>query len=133
MNFRTPLAQLNGVLLLGDGTAYEIHAPPGPLPAAVAGASSAGFLKLLRFLSLAFLGGVILNLMPCVFPVLFIKGLSLVEASRHPHSHVRAHGMVYALGILVSFWAVVALLLGLRAGGRNWDGVSSFSPPVLSQ
>src|ERR1700691_3751576 len=91
VNFRTQLAQLNGVLLLGDGTAYEIHAAPGPLPAAAAG-GSAGFLKLARFIGLAFLGGVILNLMPCVFPVLFIKGLSLVEASRQEHSQVRAHG-----------------------------------------
>ena len=133
VNFHDQLAKLNGVLLLGDGTAYEIHASPGPLPAAAAGASSAGFLKLVRFLSLAFLGGVILNLMPCVFPVLFIKGLSLVEASRHPHSQVRAHGLVYTLGILVSFWAVVALLLGLRAGGRNWAGASSSSRLGLSR
>ena len=129
VNFRTQLAQLNGVLLLGDGAAYEVHAVPGPLPAAAAVASSAGFLKLLRFLALAFLGGVILNLMPCVFPVLFIKGLSLVEASRHHHSHVRAHGLVYALGILVSFWAVVALLLGLRAGGRQLGWGFQFQSP----
>jgi thiol:disulfide interchange protein DsbD len=129
VNFRTQLAQLNGVLLLGDGTAYEIHAVPGTLPAAAAGASSAGFLKLLRFLSLAFLGGVILNLMPCVFPVLFIKGLSLVEASAHHHSRVRSHGLVYMLGILVSFWAVVALLLGLRAGGRQLGWGFQFQSP----
>ena len=55
--------------------------------------------------------------MPCVFPVLFIKGLALVESSRHHHSRSRAHGLVYALGILVSFWAVVALLLGLQGRG----------------
>ena len=67
--------------------------------------------------------------MPCVFPVLFIKGLSLVEASRHPHSHVRAHGLVYALGILVSFWAVVALLLGLKAGGRQLGWGFQFQSP----
>jgi DsbC/DsbD-like thiol-disulfide interchange protein len=128
VNFRTQLAQLNGVLLLGDGTAYAIHAPPGALPAAVAG-SSAGLVKLARFIALAFLGGVILNLMPCVFPVLFIKGLSLVESSRHEHSKVRAHGLVYALGILISFWAVVALLLGLRAGGRQLGWGFQFQSP----
>src|SRR5271156_151851 len=129
VNFHDQLAKLNGVLLLGDGTAYEIHASPGPLPAAASGVSSAGLLKLVRFLSLAFLGGVILNLMPCVFPVLFIKGLSLVEASRQPHSQVRAHGMVYTLGILVSFWAVVALLLGLRAGGQQLGWGFQFQSP----
>jgi thiol:disulfide interchange protein/DsbC/DsbD-like thiol-disulfide interchange protein len=126
-NFRTKLAQLNGVLLLGDGTAYEIHAPPGPLPAAAA--SAGGFVALLRAASLAFLGGMILNLMPCVFPVLFIKGLSLVETSRHHHMRIRAHGLVYALGILVSFWAVVALLLGLKAGGRQLGWGFQFQSP----
>jgi DsbC/DsbD-like thiol-disulfide interchange protein/cytochrome c biogenesis protein CcdA len=128
-NFHAQPAHLNGVLLLGDGTAYEIHAPPGALPGAVGGVSTAGLLNLLRFCSLAFVGGLILNLMPCVFPVLFIKGLSLVEASRHHHSRVRAHGLVYALGILVSFWAVVALLLGLKAGGRQFGWGFQFQSP----
>jgi thiol:disulfide interchange protein len=127
-NFRAQLAQLNGVLLLGDGSAYEIHAPSGPLPASAPG-SHEGALNLLRFVSLAFLGGMILNLMPCVFPVLFIKGLALVESSRHEPKRVRAHGLVYALGILVSFWIVVALLLALRAGGRQLGWGFQFQSP----
>jgi thiol:disulfide interchange protein len=126
-SFKTPLSQLDGVLVLADGTAYEIHAAPGALPAAAATGASA--LKLLRFIALAFIGGVILNMMPCVFPVLFIKGLSLVESSRHTHSKIRAHGLVYTLGILVSFWAVVALLLGLRAGGRQLGWGFQFQSP----
>ncbi len=69
--------------------------------------------------------------MPCVFPVLFIKGLFLVEGQQS-HSHVRAHGMVYASS-LVSFWAVVALLLGLRAGGQRLGWGFQFQSPVLSQ
>jgi thiol:disulfide interchange protein len=125
-NLKTPLSQLNGVVLLADGTAYEVHAAAGTLPQA---AGSAGFLRFLRYVGLAFVGGIILNLMPCVFPVLFIKGLSLVEASRHEHSRVRAHGLVYTLGILVSFWAVVALLLGLRAGGRQLGWGFQFQSP----
>jgi thiol:disulfide interchange protein len=128
-NFKAQLAQLNGVLVLGDGTAYEIHAPSGALPAAGSGVGAAGFVKLLRFASLAFLGGVILNLLPCVFPVLFIKGLSLVESSRHDRTHVRAHGLVYTAGILVSFWAIVAVLLGLRAGGRQLGWGFQFQSP----
>src|ERR1700722_12461476 len=127
-NFRAQLAQLNGVLLLGDGSAYEIHAPPGALPAGAPGARE-GALNLLRFVSLAFLGGMILNLMPCVFPVLFIKGLALVESLRHEPKRVRTHGLVYALGILVSFWAVVALLLALRAGGRQLGWGFQFQSP----
>ena len=98
-----------------------------PLPAAEL--RFGGILKLLRFTAFAFLGGVILNLMPCVFPVLFIKGLALVEASRHHYTRVRAHGLVYAMGILVSFWAVVALLLGLKAGGRQLGWGFQFQSP----
>jgi thiol:disulfide interchange protein len=125
-NFRAQLTQLNGVVVLSDGTAYEIHAPPGALPAA---SESAGASGLLRAVALAFVGGMILNLMPCVFPVLFIKGLALVESSRHHETRIRAHGLVYALGILVSFWAVVALLLGLRAGGRHLGWGFQFQSP----
>ena len=127
-NLHAPLSQLNGVLVLADGAAFEIHAPAGTLPAAVSGGGE-GVAQLLRFVGFAFLGGIILNLMPCVFPVLFIKGLSLVESSRHEHSEVRKHGLVYTLGILVSFWAVVALLLGLRAGGRQLGWGFQFQSP----
>jgi thiol:disulfide interchange protein len=119
------LQALNGVLLLGDGTAYVVHATPGTLAAT----GGADLFKLGQFLGLAFLGGMILNLMPCVFPVLFIKGLALVESSRHEASKVRRHGLVYALGILVSFWAVVALLLGLRAGGKQLGWGFQFQSP----
>ena len=66
---------------------------------------------------LAFLGGLLLNLMPCVFPVLFLKGLALVHSGNEERHKLRAHGFVYAAGILVSFWALVAVLLGLRAAG----------------
>ncbi len=79
----------------------------------------------MRILGLAFLGGLILNLMPCVFPVLFIKGLALVQSSGHERQRMRAHGAMYALGILVSFWAIVALLLLLaRRRSSSWLGIS---------
>ncbi len=128
-SLHTPLSQLNGVVLLADGTAYEVHAVAGALPAAAGAATEGGMFRILRFLSLAFLGGIVLNMMPCVFPVLFIKGLSLVEASRQESRQVRAHGLVYTLGIVVSFWAVVALLLGLRAGGRQLGWGFQFQSP----
>ena len=70
-------------------------------------------------IGLAFLGGLILNLMPCVFPVLFLKGLSLVHSSNEERGRQRAHGLVYTAGIVVSFWVIVAALLILRAGGRE--------------
>jgi thiol:disulfide interchange protein DsbD len=80
---------------------------------------------------LAFLGGIILNLMPCVFPVLFIKGLSLVNSSGEEKHKQRGHGMVYTAGIVVSFWALVAALLGLRAAGATLGWGFQFQSPVF--
>jgi thiol:disulfide interchange protein len=86
---------------------------------------------LLRVTLLAFAGGVILNLMPCVFPVLFIKGLSLVQSSREERHKLRLHGLVYTLGILASFWAVVAVLLALRGAGHSLGWGFQFQSPVF--
>lgn len=66
----------------------------------------------------AFIGGLILNLMPCVFPVLSIKALSLVEMQREDRRLVRQSGLIYTAGILVAFAAVGGALLGLRAAGN---------------
>jgi thiol:disulfide interchange protein/DsbC/DsbD-like thiol-disulfide interchange protein len=70
-------------------------------------------------LLLAILGGLILNLMPCVFPVLSIKAIGLVEqAKKHPAA-VRTKGLVFAAGVIVSMLALAAVLLALRAGGEE--------------
>jgi thiol:disulfide interchange protein len=119
--------ELHGLVVLADGTAYEVHAAPGALQASEAASTGVG--AILRVVGLAFIGGIILNLMPCVFPVLFIKGLALVQSSGEERSRMRAHGWVYTLGILVSFWAVVALLLVLRAGGRQFGWGFQFQSP----
>jgi thiol:disulfide interchange protein DsbD len=73
----------------------------------------------------------ILNLMPCVFPVLFIKGLALVNSGHKEQHQMRAHGLVYAAGILVSFWVLVAVLLGLRAAGSTLGWGFQFQSPVF--
>jgi thiol:disulfide interchange protein/DsbC/DsbD-like thiol-disulfide interchange protein len=68
---------------------------------------------------LAVLGGLILNLMPCVFPVLSIKAMGLVEqAKKHP-TIVRAKGLVFAAGVIGSMLCLAAVLLALRAGGEQ--------------
>jgi thiol:disulfide interchange protein/DsbC/DsbD-like thiol-disulfide interchange protein len=70
-------------------------------------------------LAFAILGGLILNLMPCVFPVLSIKAIGLVEqAKKHPAA-VRAKGMVFAAGVISSMLCLAAVLLTLRAGGEQ--------------
>jgi len=86
---------------------------------------------LLRVSGLAFLGGLLLNLMPCVFPVLFIKGLALVNSGKEEKRTLRVHGLVYTAGILVSFWALVAALLGLRAAGATLGWGFQFQSPFF--
>jgi len=67
----------------------------------------------------AVLGGLILNLMPCVFPVLSIKAIGLVEqAKKHPAT-VRAKGLVFAAGVIGSMLGLAVVLLALRAGGEQ--------------
>ena len=131
-NLQTPPATLNGVVELADGSAYIIHASPGTTPQTTPAADLTGSAgQIARAAGLAVLGGILLNLMPCVFPVLFIKGLALVQSSQHERRQLRAHGWVYTLGILVSFWAVVAVLLALRAAGRQLGWGFQFQSPVF--
>jgi len=130
-------ATLHGVLKLSDTVAYDVTAPvvPGEVPRAIPPTPSApgGPITLISALGLAFVGGIILNLMPCVFPVLFLKGLALVQASGEERTRLRAHGLVYTLGILVSFWLIVGALLIVRATGTQagW-GFQLQSPTFLT-
>lgn len=84
-----------------------------------AGIASVGAWSWVLALGLAFLGGVLLNLMPCVFPVLSIKLLSLAQ---HPgdagQQSTRRHALAYSLGVVLSFVALAALLLALREAGQ---------------
>jgi thiol:disulfide interchange protein DsbD len=120
--------ELAGVVELSDGRAYDIVAKPGAISAA---APKTGIEGLLKAVGLAFLGGMILNLMPCVFPVLFIKGLSLVQSSGEEKHKQRGHGLVYTAGIVVSFWVLVAALLALRAAGSTLGWGFQFQSPVF--
>jgi thiol:disulfide interchange protein DsbD len=70
-------------------------------------------------LLLAIAGGLILNLMPCVFPVLSIKAMGLVEQARKHPATVRAKGLVFAAGVITSMLTLAAVLLALRAGGEQ--------------
>ena len=103
---------------LSGNRAYLIDVPVQPAPVAASGSGyvKAGF-ALAILLALA--GGLVLNLMPCVFPVLFLKALSLAGSATEDRRTQRLHGFSYTAGILVSFWTIVAVLLILRAGGRQ--------------
>jgi thiol:disulfide interchange protein/DsbC/DsbD-like thiol-disulfide interchange protein len=67
----------------------------------------------------AVLGGLILNLMPCVFPVLSIKALNVMEQAKNHPAAVRAKGLVFAAGVIVSMLCLAGVLLTLRAGGEQ--------------
>jgi thiol:disulfide interchange protein DsbD len=151
--------QLSGLLQLSGGRAFELVVPAGsPKPAKAPPAaqpttgqsstSPAGTASptnsarsashapsatpsLFQAAGLAFLGGLILNLMPCVFPVLFIKGLSLVQSGNEERHKLRTHGLVYAAGILVSFWVLVGVLLGLRSAGAHLGWGFQFQSPIF--
>jgi thiol:disulfide interchange protein DsbD len=76
-------------------------------------------------------GGLLLNLMPCVFPVLFLKGLALVRSGNEERRTLRLHGLVYTAGIVASFWALVGALLVLKAAGSKIGWGFQFQSPVV--
>lgn len=122
---------LRGVLEIPGSPAYLVNAPIGSLP--THSAPGFAFGAVFGAMGLALLGGIILNLMPCVFPVLFIKGLALVQSSQHDRRKMRAHGWIYTAGIVLSFWVILSVLLILRAAGQQlgW-GFQLQSPVVLA-
>jgi thiol:disulfide interchange protein DsbD len=112
-----PPDRLTGVLVvtedLPDGpmaTAFSIDAP--------AAGPAAGGIGLAAALLLALAGGFLLNLMPCVFPVLSLKALHLVEQSRAGTRAVRLGGLAFTAGVLLAFLAIALALLALRASGE---------------
>jgi thiol:disulfide interchange protein len=125
---RLPTTLAGVVVVRGkDGArrAYTIATRPQAMPAAAA--PEIGWAEALL---LAFLGGALLNLMPCVFPVLALKLLGFTISVHRAEE--RRHAMAYAAGIIVSFAALGGLLLLLRAGGAaiGW-GFQLQSPIVV--
>jgi thiol:disulfide interchange protein len=120
---KPPLSAIAGVLALtdtGGQTEYlDVDAKPLALPSAMGAAAATG---LLRALVLAFAGGLILNLMPCVLPVLAIKALALARLSGAARAHVRTEAALYTLGVVVAFCAIGGITFGVRAagGGVGW-------------
>ena len=122
-------ATLDGVLTLrsedGAGRAYEISANPAPLAPADSGVSW------WQALLLAFLGGIVLNAMPCVFPILSLKILGAAQQA-HGHRLERAyHGLAYTAGVVASFAALGGALLMLRAAGQTIGWGFQLQSPVF--
>jgi thiol:disulfide interchange protein len=93
------------------------------------GASPAGSLALM--LLYAFIGGLILNVMPCVLPVIALKILGFVGEARSEPRRVRNLGFIYALGVLASFFGIAVIIIGLKEAGRHVGWGMQFSSPVF--
>jgi thiol:disulfide interchange protein DsbD len=130
-------ARLSGVLVVKTRTAsrgYAIDtalaastAPIAP-PEDVAPATDASLPLALLF---ALLGGLVLNLMPCVFPVLSIKALSLLDHARADPGTARGHGIAYTVGVLASFALLGGALIALKAGGARAGWGFQFQSPAF--
>lgn len=130
----SPADTLRGVLVAPDGATWdpagEVRAMTVSVPvesdvsiegataSALGSSASGGGLSLLWALVFAFAGGLLLNLMPCVFPVLSVKILGFAEQSGDA-STMRRHGWLFGAGVLVSMWVLAGVLLGLRAAGSE--------------
>ncbi|MGC8469452.1 MAG: protein-disulfide reductase DsbD family protein [Acetobacteraceae bacterium] len=128
-----PGAALSGVLRLhfadGREAAYAVTASPAALPARAP--APAGGLPFGRALLFAFLGGLILNLMPCVFPVLAMKALALARMSGAALREARISAAAYTAGVLVTFLGLAGVLLVLRAGGMAAGWGFQFTAPAF--
>tara|TARA_Y100000814_G_scaffold293521_1_gene275439 strand:- start:362 stop:3289 length:2928 start_codon:yes stop_codon:yes gene_type:complete len=136
------LSEIYGVLVLENGSgeraAYDFVNPAAdanlisitPL-AGVADNSDAGGggRELLLYMFFALMGGIILNLMPCVFPVLSIKALSFTKNIGESQTRQRMDGIVYTLGVISAFIVLASVLILLRAGGEAVGWAFQFQQP----
>lgn len=108
---------LEGVLAI-DGQGLQLTATAGAIPVAKAASAETPWLAALGAFAAAVLGGLILNVMPCVFPILSLKALSLAKAN-HDAGSPRAEALAYTAGVVLVCLALGGLLLGLRAAGAT--------------
>lgn len=85
---------------------------------------------ILFIMLMAFIGGLILNFMPCIFPILTIKAISLVQ-SRYNHRAMRAEAILYTAGVILSFFAIASILIILRKQGENIGWGFQLQSPVF--
>lgn len=128
LTYVTPEGEKKAVALsIPISTKAAIAAPIGTsTPTTPPEATSFG-----QALFLALLGGLILNLMPCVFPVLSLKALSLVKMSEREQKHANLHGLLYTAGILVCFGAIAGLLIALQMAGQQIGWGFQLQNPIV--
>ncbi len=116
-----PLPALSGVLRLDTaGNGLEFTTAPGAVPAGgePVGGENGGAARFALLVLAALAGGLLLNVMPCVFPILSLKALSLARAGESA-AEARAEGLAYTAGVVLACAGLGALLLALRAAGHQ--------------
>jgi thiol:disulfide interchange protein len=114
---KTP-TKLEGVLSVGSGQGFALTAVPGSVAESPAGGGAIDWTAALVALGGALLGGLILNIMPCVFPILSLKALSLAKSGTS-EGHARAEALAYTAGVVLVVLALGGGMLGLRAAGAS--------------
>lgn len=127
---RRELTRLAGILTLGSGPQRRAYAVDAIANSAPVGATTTQLNLAMAFV-FAFVGGVLLNLMPCVFPVLSLKVLGFAERAHGDPAKIRAHGWAFTIGVLVSFWLLAGTLIALRAGGGELGWGFQLQTPVF--
>ena len=112
------LRDFAGVVAIGDGRGFEFHAVPGAVPANGSPIGQLGWSAIWWALLGAIAGGVLLNLMPCVFPILALKALHLSRAGASA-SDARSDALAYIAGAVIGTGALGAVLLAIRAAGAE--------------
>ncbi|GAB4316132.1 MAG: thioredoxin family protein [Candidatus Sumerlaeia bacterium] len=109
-------------------------APPAAPLSASSPSAPASILSYLWMMVLAFVGGLILNIMPCVLPVISLKVFSFVKQAGESRQRVLFLGVMYSLGVLVSFWVLSVVMVAMRSisGGTNWGALFQFPPFVIA-
>ncbi len=94
-------------------------------------ASSSGAMLLLKFILFAFLGGLLLNVMPCVLPVLSMRALNLINQSRNDKKTIRTSALLYGLGVLISLLSLAVIVILLKFTGQMAGWGFQFQNPVF--
>jgi len=124
------LTRLAGILTLGSGPQRRAYAVDAIANGAPVGATTSQLNLAMAFV-FAFVGGILLNLMPCVFPVLSLKVLGFAERAHGDPAKIRAHGWAFTIGVLVSFWLLAGSLIAIRAGGGELGWGFQLQTPVF--
>jgi thiol:disulfide interchange protein/DsbC/DsbD-like thiol-disulfide interchange protein len=141
--------EISGVLVLQTGNSrkgFDVNLPiadsapagenisqssAGVAPAQTGGTPVLLSQPLWKMLLFAFIGGLILNIMPCVLPVIALKILGFVSEAKSEPRRVRKLGLIYALGVLVSFLALAAVVISVKAAGHHAGWGMQFGSPVF--